>query len=67
MSARTILVVDDEREITEVVRRYLEQDGFRVLTAADGKSALAAFHAEKPHLVILDLMLPEIDGWELAR
>jgi DNA-binding response OmpR family regulator len=67
MSARTILVVDDEGEITEIVRRYLERDGFHVVTAADGKAALATFRDEKPQLVVLDLMLPEVDGWEVAR
>jgi DNA-binding response OmpR family regulator len=67
VSGRTVLVVDDEPEITEVVRRYLEQDGYRVVSAADGRAALAMFHQEKPHLVLLDLMLPEIDGWEVAR
>jgi DNA-binding response OmpR family regulator len=67
VSGRTILVVDDEPEITDVVRRYLEQDGHRVVSAADGKAALAAFQREKPHLVVLDLMLPEVDGWEVAR
>jgi DNA-binding response OmpR family regulator len=67
VSRRTILVVDDEPEITDVVRKYLERDGYRVVSAADGRAALAEFHNEKPHLVILDLMLPEIDGWEVAR
>ncbi|MDR7521850.1 MAG: response regulator transcription factor [Armatimonadota bacterium] len=67
MRGRTILVVDDEPEITDVVRRYLEQDGYRVISAADGRAALAAFQREKPHLVLLDLMLPEVDGWEVAR
>ncbi|MDR7486076.1 MAG: response regulator transcription factor [Armatimonadota bacterium] len=67
MRGRTILVVDDEPEITDVVRRYLEQAGYRVTSAADGRAALAAFHREKPHLVLLDLMLPEVDGWEVAR
>ena len=67
MPGRTILVVDDEPEITDVVRRYLEQDGYRVTSAADGRAALAAFQREKPHLVLLDLMLPEVDGWEVAR
>lgn len=67
MQGRTILVIDDEPEITEVVRRYLEQDGFRVVTAADGRAGLTAFQQEKPHLVLLDLMLPEVDGWEVAR
>lgn len=67
MSGRTILIVDDEPEITMIVRRYLEQDGYRVVSAADGQTALTAFHSEKPHLVVLDLMLPQIDGWEVAR
>jgi DNA-binding response OmpR family regulator len=67
VSGRTILIVDDEPEITEVVRRYLEQDGYRVVSAADGRAALTTFHNEKPHLVVLDLMLPETDGWEVAR
>jgi DNA-binding response OmpR family regulator len=67
VAGRTILVVDDEREIVEVLRRYLELEGFRVASAADGRAALAAFQRERPHLVILDLMLPEVDGWEVAR
>ncbi len=67
MSRGTILVVDDEAEITDILRRYLEQDGFRVITAADGRAALAAFKQDSPHLVVLDLMLPVVDGWEVAR
>ncbi len=67
MSRRTVLVVDDEPEITDVVRKYLERDGYRVASAADGRAALAAFRRERPDLVILDLMLPEVDGWEVAR
>lgn len=67
MSRRTILVVDDEPEITDVVRKYLDRDGYNVVSAADGRAALAAFNREKPNLVILDLMLPEVDGWEVAR
>lgn len=67
MSRRTILVVDDEPEITDVVRKYLERDGYHVVSATDGRAALEAFMREKPHLVILDLMLPEVDGWEVAR
>ncbi|MDI6773745.1 MAG: response regulator, partial [bacterium] len=67
MNRRTILVVDDEPEITDVVRKYLERDGYHVVSAADGRAALAAFNREKPNLVILDLMLPEVDGWEVAR
>ncbi len=64
---RTVLVVDDEPEIAEIARRYLEQDGYAVLTASDGNAAIEAFHREKVSLVVLDLMLPGIDGWEVAR
>jgi DNA-binding response OmpR family regulator len=67
VSRRTILVVDDEPEITDIVRRYLERDGFRVVVAADGRGAVTVFEREKPQLVLLDLMLPELDGWEVAR
>lgn len=58
----TILVVDDEPTIREVVRRYLERDGFNVSEAADGKSALDKLQTEPPDLMILDIMLPGIDG-----
>ena len=62
-----ILVVDDEFEIVKVVRAYLEQSGFRVITAGDGQLALAAFRHERPDLVILDLNLPLIDGLDVCR
>ncbi len=62
-----ILVVDDEPKVARLARDYLEKNGFRVLTAADGQSALAAARREKPDLVILDLMLPQIDGREVCR
>jgi two-component system, OmpR family, alkaline phosphatase synthesis response regulator PhoP len=64
---RTILVVDDERNIVELVRLYLEKDGFAVLSAADGEEALAIHARSDPDLVILDLMLPRIDGLEVCR
>ena len=63
----TVLVVDDERNIVELARLYLTRDGFRVLTAHDGQQALALTHSERPDLVILDLMLPQVDGWEVCR
>ena len=66
MSAK-VLVVDDEREITKVVRAYLEQGGFRVVTAHDGQEALIVFRHERPDLVILDLNLPTIDGLDVCR
>jgi len=62
-----ILVVDDEPKIVRLARDYLEKNGFRVTTAADGQSALTIAHREKPDLVILDLMLPHIDGREVCR
>ena len=62
-----ILVVDDEPKIVRLARDYLEKNGFRVVTAADGQSALTTARREKPDLVILDLMLPNIDGREVCR
>ena len=63
----TILVVDDEKPLRELVRAYLESEGHRVLEAAAGQSALQQFAENKPDVVILDLMLPEIDGVEICR
>jgi DNA-binding response OmpR family regulator len=62
-----VLVVDDDPTVSDVVRRYLEQDGFEVALAADGLSALAAVDAQPPDLVVLDLMLTGIDGLEVCR
>jgi len=62
-----ILVVDDDRQIVRLLRAYLEQDGFQVFRAYDGEQALHILRREKPDLMILDLMLPEKDGWELTR
>jgi two-component system alkaline phosphatase synthesis response regulator PhoP len=63
----TILVVDDEKRIVQLVRDYLEAAGFRVVTAHDGKMALAQFRHERPDLVVLDLNLPGMDGLDVAR
>jgi len=65
--SQPILVVDDEAKIARLVRDYLEQAGYPVTLAFDGQEALAAFRHEKPRLVILDLMLPMVDGLDVAR
>ena len=64
---KKILIVEDERRFVRVLRGYLEQAGFGVVEAYDGKQALAAFRRERPNLVILDLNLPELDGLDVAR
>jgi len=67
MNMDRILVVDDDRDIVRLVRSYLEKAGYQVLTAYDGESALRLLRSEKPQLLILDLMLPDRDGWDVAR
>jgi len=64
---RPILVVDDDAKIVRLVRTYLEREGYRVVQAADGPAALAAIETLRPKLVVLDLMLPEIDGLAIIR
>ena len=64
---RPILVVDDDAKIVRLVRTYLERDGFSVVTAADGPGALDAIERHRPALVVLDLMLPELDGRAVIR
>jgi DNA-binding response OmpR family regulator len=63
----TVLVVDDEQTVRDTVALRLEQDGHRVIAAADGAEALRQFRAEKPDLILLDLMLPELSGIEITR
>ena len=62
-----ILVVDDDAKTVSLVRTYLEREGYRVVTAFEGRSALAAIALEAPALVVLDLMLPEVDGLTIVR
>jgi two-component system, OmpR family, alkaline phosphatase synthesis response regulator PhoP len=65
--SKKILVVDDEAKIVKVLKAYLEKSGFQVVTAADGKAALAIFQREKPNFMILDLNLPGMDGLDVCR
>ena len=62
-----ILVVDDDKSIVKVLQAYLIQAGFQVLTAYDGETALHQLRRERPDLVLLDLMMPGRDGWEITR
>jgi DNA-binding response OmpR family regulator len=67
MLTRRVLVVDDEAPIRQLVRGYLESEGFEVVEAGDGASALASAHQQPPDVVVLDVMLPGIDGVEVCR
>lgn len=67
MTGDLILLVDDEPNIIELGQLYLEREGFRTLTARDGKAALQAVRDHRPALLVLDLMLPEMDGLEVCR
>ena len=64
---KKILVVDDEKPISDIIKFNMAKEGYEVLTAFDGREALEVFAAENPDIIILDLMLPEIDGLEVAR
>jgi two-component system alkaline phosphatase synthesis response regulator PhoP len=66
-SGRTILVVDDEANIVELMRMYLEREGYRVQAASAGAEALELIARQPPALMVLDLMLPEVDGWAVCR
>jgi len=64
---KTILVVDDQASVRTLVREYLSEQGFRVVIAENGRTALYAARQEKPDLVLLDIMMPEMDGYEFIR
>ncbi len=66
-TTQRVLVVDDDKEIVRLVRAYLEQAGFQVLMAYDGEMALHILRRDRPDLVVLDLMLPDRDGWDITR
>ena len=67
MVGKTVLVVDDDIKTVELVKLYLERDGYQVLTAYDGIEALRLARESRPDLIVLDLMLPDIDGLEVCR
>jgi two-component system alkaline phosphatase synthesis response regulator PhoP len=66
-TTQQILVVDDDKDIVRLVRAYLEKAGFQVLTAYDGETALHILRHDRPALLVLDLMLPDYDGWDITR
>src|SRR5581483_5071171 len=67
MPNEKVLIVEDEKDLVKILKYNLEKDGFRVAAAHDGETGLAQFRKEKPDLVVLDLMLPKIDGFEFCK
>ncbi|HUG39639.1 MAG TPA: response regulator [Longimicrobiales bacterium] len=67
MAETSILIVDDDPDSLDIVRTFLESKGYRVTTAPDGRTALAKLEDARPALVLLDVMMPGMDGWEVAR
>jgi DNA-binding response OmpR family regulator len=67
MSSGTVLVIDDQKDLVELVRYNLEKDGFQVVPSGDGESGLALARAHQPTIIILDLMMPGMDGLEVCR
>lgn len=67
MNDTVIMAVDDDPDALDIVRTFLESRGYRVVTATDGREALVKLEEVRPALVLLDVMMPEIDGWEVAR
>ena len=67
MAALKILIADDDRNIVELLRLYIEKEGYTTLTASNGKEAIEVLKKQKPDLVILDVMMPEADGWQVCK
>ena len=67
MSLGRVLVVDDDKNICELLRLYLEKEGYGVILANDGEEAVVKFNALKPDIILLDIMLPSMDGWQVCR
>ncbi|MEG0692328.1 MAG: response regulator transcription factor [Oscillospiraceae bacterium] len=67
MSLEKILVVDDDKNICELLRLYLEKEGYSVIMCHDGQEAVVKFNALNPDMILLDIMLPSLDGWQVCR
>ena len=67
MAMGKVLVADDDKNICELLRLYLVKEGFKVVLAGDGEEALARFSAENPDIILLDVMMPRLDGWQVCR
>lgn len=67
MAEIKIMVADDDSNICELLRLYLEKEGFEVVIAENGAKAVASFDTEKPDLILLDVMMPKLDGWQVCR
>lgn len=67
MANKRVLIVDDDTNICELLRLYLEKDGFDTVIANDGEAAIVQFNLEEPDIVLLDIMLPKLDGWQVCR
>ncbi len=67
MAKEKVLIADDDQNICELLRLYLAKEGYDTVLAYDGEAAVAAFEREKPDLVLLDIMMPKMDGWEVCR
>jgi DNA-binding response OmpR family regulator len=67
MAKESILIVEDEKDLVKLIRYNLEKEGYRVFAAHDGEAGLALFRKEKPDLIILDIMLPRVDGYEFCK
>lgn len=67
MSQIKVLIADDDKNIVELLRLYIEKEGYLAVTALNGKEAITLFNKEKPDLVVLDIMMPEADGWQVCK
>ena len=67
MAKEKVLIADDDQNICELLRLYLAKEGYETVLAYDGEAAVAAFEREKPDMVLLDIMMPKMDGWDFSR